>query len=288
MKKGIGIYVAIKFASVSTARILEPIFIGCAANVIVNLLFGQGRLRWDISEFVVACILAIPVTEMNRLIDRRLAWKISWADQPGRRLLTHFCLVTVGLMITLNILGNLYMFVSGSGFFTFAQLIVINFVVLVLAAALTVTKWSVYFYSLWIGAEGKAELSAKRADVLMAKISKPTSVIGVQKGLTKMKIGIDSIRIAKVESGTVRLYASDGDGGVFQGSLTELSLQLPEYLFFRASRDVIVHRDVIRKTTSSSFGKILLTVSRARTEEFVMVSRPKAAAFRRWYNSNSA
>ena len=86
----------------------------------------------------------------------------------------------------------------------------------------------------------------------------------------------------------VRIYCNYGELGFFQGTLTQLKTLLPDYLFFQVTRKAIINREVIRSISSSTFGKIQLIVNeRNNNSSIYTVSRPKAAAFRKWYNSNS-
>jgi hypothetical protein len=266
-------------------RILEPLFLGCAANVAINFLFNPNTFEALPSEFIVACILSVPITESNRYIDRRLEKKIAWLENPRRRLVTHFLLISLLLMVFLNILGSGYMWMAQNGFFSWKELLIINLVTLCLAMILTLIKWGAHFYSHWARAEGKASTSAKMVEDL--KRSATTQSIEIQKGVSKIKMEIQAIRMAKIAFGTVRLYSDNGECGVFPGTLSQLSALLPGSLFFQVTRDAILHREMIGSILTSTFGKIQLTTKQPLDSVFT-VSRPKAAAFRKWYRSNSA
>ena len=268
-------------------RILEPVLLGCTANVAINFLFNPNAFEIIPSEFITACILSIPITEGNGYIDRRLEKKITWLENPRRRLITHFLLVSLLLLILLNMLGNGYLWIAQKGFFSWKELLIINLVTLCLAMTLTLIKWGAHFYSRWVGAESKALASAKLVDDLKMSITKSTQSIEIQKGVSKIKIEIQAIRMARIAFGTVRLYSSNGECGVFPGTLSQLSAQLPAYLFFQVTRDAILHREMISSISTSAFGKIQLTIKQPH-DSGLTVSRPKAAAFRKWYNSNSA
>ena len=270
-------------------RILEPVFLGCTANVAINFLFNPSTFEVIPNEFIVACILSVPITESNRYVDRRLEKKVTWLENPRRRLITHFLLISLLLLIVLNILGNGYMWIAQNGFFSWKELLIINLVTLCLAMTLTLIKWGAHFYSHWVRAENKASASAKMADDLRMSITGPAQRIEIQKGVSKIKIEIQAIRMARIAFGTVRLYSNHGECGVFPGTLSQLSTQLPSHLFFQVTRDAILHREMISSISTSTFGKIHLTVKQPHGEDSgFTVSRPKAAAFRKWYNSNSA
>ncbi|WP_160143642.1 LytTR family DNA-binding domain-containing protein [Chryseolinea soli] len=268
-------------------RILEPVFLGCTANVAINFLFNPRAFEVIPNEFIVACILSIPITEGNRSIDRRLEKRITWLENPRKRLVTHFLLISLLLLIFLNVLGNGYMWIAQKGFFSWKELLTINLVTLCLAMILTLMQWGTHFYSRWVHAESKASASAKMAKDLKMSIAGTSQSIEIQKGISKIRMEIQAIRMAKIAFGTVRLYSNDGECGVFPGTLSQLSAQLPGYWFFQVTRDAILHREMINSISTSTFGKIQVTIKQPHDAGFI-VSRPKAAAFRKWYNSKSA
>lgn len=268
------------------SRILEPVLLGCISNVIVNILFNPGNFHWVPAEFIVACLLAALITELNHYIDRRLDKKMSWVEAPLKRLITHFLLITVCLLIVLNVIGSIYMWSTGSGFFSRDELVIINSVVFTLAVILTAVKWSFQFYSRWIGAEARALKAASDTEALLVNLGKSAGAIEMQQGTARVLIKTQSIRMARLEFGTVRVYTADSETLVYPGTLSQLNNLLPDHLFFQASRDTIVHREVIKQISSSTFGKVLVTIHVSQDRELT-ISRPKAATFRKWLNSNS-
>jgi LytTr DNA-binding domain len=270
-------------------RIVEPVLLGITANVIINFFFNPQHSEWVLEEFVVACILWIPITELNMYIDQTLEKKIDWVNSPRRRLITHFVVISLALLIVLNILGNGYLWLSQRGFFSWSELLTINLVVLCLAVLLTLIKWGVHFYTHWVQAERQTAAAVGVAEELRKRILPPTSCIELQKGTSKLKIEPQTIHLATIVFDTVRVYWSESEWGVFAGSLSQLYAQLPGQLFFQITRDAVLHRDTIRSLSSGTFGKIELSLKQgyADSSSFT-VSRPKAAAFRKWYNSNSA
>ncbi len=273
---------------ISLSRILEPVLLGCLANVLVSFIFNPHSVEFFFDEFLVACVLSVPITELNRYIDLWLEKKISWTKHPFRRFATHLLLISVCFVALLNTLGNAYMSLAEKGYFTFRELIIINSVTLCLAILLTLIKWVIHFYSHWMRAETKASVSEQLADELKRTLTQTTGLIDVQKGTSKTKLEVRNIRMAKIERGIVRVFSTTREGAIFSGSLSELNSQLPDYLFFQVSRDTIIHREAIESIASSTFGKIELTIKEGDETATTSVSRPKAAMFRKWYNSISA
>jgi hypothetical protein len=257
------------------------------ANVLITYIFNPHSVIFFIEEFVVACVLSIPITELNRIIDRKLEAKISWTEFPKSRFTTHLVLISLSLIVSLNTIGTAYMWITQKGFFSVQELIIINAVTLLLAILLTMVKWSSYFYLHWIKAEARVTVSQQIANTLKQQLLSTNSFIEVQKGATKSRFEISDIRIIKIEFGTVRVHSIMGEKAVFSGTLSELNDVLPNHLFFQVTRDSIIHRDAIKSTTSSSYGKIQLTVSDGDDQFIFTVSRLKAATFRKWYYSSS-
>lgn len=269
-------------------RIFEPILLGSISNIIVNYIFDPYSSSFPFDEFITASILCIPITELNRYIDKRLESKTNWIKQPLKRFASHLALITLSLLIIINVFGNAYLLVTKIGLFSFKETIIINLVTLVMALFLTFFNWAVYFYFRWIGAENIASENARFADELKPFIVKPVPMILIQKGTRKVRIEPQNICYAKIDLGIVRIYCFDGLSGIFQYSLAQLQTMLPEFLFFRITRDVIIHRDAIKSISSSTFGKIqVVTIDRNNINSTYNVSRPKAASFRKWYYCKS-
>ena len=263
--------------------------LGSVANVVVNFIFTPDSNHLDIDEFFIASILFIPITELNRFIDKQLERKIKWLEYPKKRIATHLLILTLCLLISLNILGNAYMFIFENGFFTLKETVIINLVSLGVTILLTFVNWAVHFYFRWIGAENIAFENASLVKDLRKIITQPILTTEIQKGPKKINIVLKNIHYAKIDYGAVRIYCNDGESGFFTGSLSQLEALLPNYLFFRITRDAIIHREAIKSISSSTFGKIQLIVKeKNNTHTTYNVSRPKASTFRKWYYSNPA
>jgi LytTr DNA-binding domain len=270
-------------------RILEPIVLGSVANLIINFIFNPYSYEFRLDELAVACILSIPITELNRYIDKKLERRFNWITHPRKRFVIHLVLISSGMLICLNVLGNAYVWITQQGFFSWKEAGLINLVTLCLAILLTMVNWSFHFYSGWKNAEATMAGAFRTVNNLERRIVQQDQFIELQKGSSKIKVESKTVRIATIELGVVRVYADKDQYGVFAGTLTQLYSQLPDYWYFQVTRDTILHRDVIKTISSSTFGKIDLTIyeNDDSSPSIYTVSRPKAAAFRRWYNSNS-
>ena len=269
-------------------RIAEPIILGSISNIVVNYIFDPVAPDFDWIEFLIASILAVPVTELNRYINRALEKKFSWEQHPWRRFFHHSGYLTLSLILSINILGNSYMWITGKGFFTGKELFIINLTTLVIALLLTVVNWTADFYMRWRKAEFQLRDASDELDRLKSKIEWSSQPIELQKGNTKYQVKVKDLRLAKSALGIIRVYMENGEYGTFPGTLNQLASQLPEHLFFRAARNIIIHREIILAISPSTFGTVQLkTKEITKDVNKITVSRPKAAVFRKWYYSTS-
>lgn len=266
-------------------RLVEPLVLGTLSNVLVNALFNPEEMQWNLDEFIVAWLLAVPITELNRYIDLRLEHVIPWPVNPGRRFVRHFLILSGSLVVLLNVLGNLYLWVSGMGFFSADEYVIVNLVTLALALLLATVRWATQFYNRWLTAEAKANEASRHAEELKQGMIRMNEDLALQRGTATLQFPIRRVTMARIESGVVRVYTEDSEWLVFEGTLGALVSLLPAPIFFQVNRETILRREAIREMASGSFGKVELTVVAGANP--VVVSRPKAAAFRRWFNSNS-
>lgn len=269
-------------------RFAEPVVLGSVTNIVINYVFDPITPDFDWTEFIVACILAVSVTELNRYIDQALEKRFSWESNPLRRFFHHLYYLALSLVLSINILGNAYLWITGKGFFTWPELLSINLITLIIALLLTIVNWTTDFYRRWRKAEFQLRDATHELKNLKSKIEWSSQPIELQRGNTKYQVKVKDLRLAKSESGIVRIYIENGENGMFRGTLNELSSQLPDHLFFRVTRNLIIHREMILAIFPSTFGKVQLkTKEIIKDGDKITVSRPKAAVFRKWYYSTS-
>lgn len=269
-------------------RIIEPFLLGFAANILINYVFDPNNpdFRWE--EFLIAWLFAVPITELNRKVDLHLERKISWTTNFFRRFMVHLAYLMLTLLFIINVVGNIYTWLIGDSFYNWKELLLINSITFIVALLLTLLKWTSHFYKNWQKTESHLKNSNQKFEELKSNLNKEVDVIQLRKGNRLYNIRIKQIQFAKSKFGIIWVYTENATKGVFNGSLTELEALLPKHLFFRASRNAIVRRDTIVSLVPSTYGKILLQINESVPEKgSIVVSRPKAARFRKWYNSNS-
>jgi hypothetical protein len=273
--------------AIEPKRVIEPIALGAAANVLATYMLKPVNPQFDWVDFVVACTLMIPVTEFNRYLDRSLEQRYTWAQQPFKRVLLHFIYLALTLILLLNALGNLYLAISGQSFFTWRELLLINGATFVVAILLVFLNWMLHFYNQWRSTSLALQDSSQKIRSLQQDMARGNQVVEFQKGQQKLQVEPGTIRLVTIEGGVVRAWLENGQSTLYPGTLRELAALLPEYLFFSATRDVIIHREVIQSMSSSSYGKIEVVIKNSTGTEHITISRLKAAAFRKWYYSSS-
>lgn len=267
-------------------RIFQPVLLGTSANILINYIFSPQNPDFLWEEFLVAVLLSIPLTELNHLIDVRLEKKYSWIESFGKRLILHLVLLFLSSILVLNVVGNIYIFLKGDSFYTWEETIIINFISFIVAVFLTGLSWMSFYYQRWRIAELNLKHSNKQLFDVESQLKQNSTSILLFKGQKKIVIQAKEVRQAAVKHGIVWIQSKSSGSGSYQGSLTELQKLLPSHLFFLAGRNMIIHRDIIRSISSSSFGKIDVEID-GDPSASITVSRQKASAFRKWFNTSS-
>lgn len=268
------------------SRVLQPIILGSLVNILVNYIFSPGDPDFILSEFIVAIGLCIPLTELNRYIDRRLEMYYSWTRSFRKRFLYHLGLLSLSALCILNVVGNIYIWItSGIDFYSFEEMFVINLSLFVVLFLMTFFNWGASFYREWKRAETTLEHSQQEIEKLSSNLNKASETIAFQLGKKQINVPARGVLFAKSEYGIVRVWTKESRV-IFSGTLQQLQSLLPEHLFFPVARNVIIQKKMIKSISSSTYGKIDVEIK--DSDDKITVSRQKASAFRKWYNSGSA
>ena len=270
-------------------RLLQPILLGTIANILINYFFDPDNPDFLWEEFLIAILLSIPLTELNLFFDARLEKKFSWVVSFEKRLMLHLTLLLLSTIFILNVVGNIYILSKGDSFYTWEETITINVISFIVALFLTSFSWLSYYYKRWRIAESDLRQSNSELQKVKSKITEASSTIQLSAGKKNFIVRAENIRQATVRHSTVRVRSKKNEYGIFEGSLTELQRLLPSHLFFLAARNMIIHKDIVRSTSPSSFGKIDVEIDEnGDSPVTITISRQKASAFRKWVNSSSA
>jgi len=269
-------------------RLLQPVLIGTIANILVNYIFNPANPDFLWEEFLAAIILIIPVTETNHFLDLKLGKKYDWIGSFGKRLGLHLVLLLGASILVLNILGNIYIYIIGGGFYSLREYIIINVVAFSVTAFLTGLSWMSFYFKRWKEAELNLQKSNRNLSDIRKKLEASAPSIQLLQGSKTILIPANEITTANITHGVVRVQTKLNGAAIHQGSLTELKNILPNALFFMPNRNSIIHRDSILSFKSSSFGKIEIELKNIVDPiENITVSRQKASSFRRWFNTTS-
>jgi hypothetical protein len=106
----------------------------------------------------------------------------------------------------------------------------------------------------------------------------------VRQGKQNLIIPVAELAAVYVEGEYAMLLTTSFKKHLHDLSLEKIEKQLPEELFFRINRQVILHRQFIAGFERSENGKLSVLVSNAEIlPSPVLVSRTKAAAFKNWF-----
>ena len=100
------------------------------------------------------------------------------------------------------------------------------------------------------------------------------------------KIDVKNIAFFYIESKRVKMHTFDNKEFIISDPLDKLMSQLDPSMFYRASRDVILHIDSIEKA-SYMWRKIKVTLKEELTNTpEVLISKEKCSSFRKWINGD--
>ncbi len=267
-------------------RFLEPLFLGCIANILINFIFKPNNPDFILQEFVTAIAFSILVTEINRFIDGKLEHRIPWTRQLGKRFVYQLSFLTLTLLVILNGVGNLYIWLIGDDFYSIKELVIINLSVFLVALLLTLIKWAVHFYKNWKNAEHELDSSKETLNKIKVELDKSDTYVELQRGNENLRVSIADVIHAETQNGVVWVYYQV-TRAVYPGTLDSLTSHLPKHQFFLASRNAVVNKDSIVSISPSTYGKIDIGLMSPLEEHQITVSRLKAAQFRKWYHSSS-
>lgn len=269
-------------------RLLQPVLFGTIANILVNYIFNPAKPDFLWEEFLTAIILIIPVTETNHFIGLKLEKKYDWIGSFGKRLGFHLLLLLGAYMLVLNILGNVYMYLTVGGFYSLREYIIINVVAFSVTVFLTGLSWIAFYFKCWKETELNLQKTNRSLSDIRKNLKASEPTIQLLKGSKMIVIPANEITTANIMHGVVRVQTKLNGAAVYKGSLTKFKKILPNALFFMPNRNSIVHRDSILAFKSSSFGKIEIELKNiADPIKNITVSRQKASTFRRWFNTTS-
>lgn len=273
----------------TSARFLQPVILGSVSNILVNYIFNPSDPDFILEEFIAAIALSIPLTETNHFIDLRLENKYGWINSFRKRLSVHLFLLLGVTIFGINLFGNIFIYIKGDSFYSLHETIIINAIAFFVAVLLTGLSWMAFYFNRWKETELDLVESNRRLSDVQKSIRESDKPIPLSKGSKKIVVATKEIDAAYILHGIVRVETKANGSTTYHGTLLELGQILPPSLFFIANRSIILHRDLVHTFNSSTYGKINVELkTNIDSLKSVTVSRKKASAFRKWFNSVSS
>lgn len=140
---------------------------------------------------------------------------------------------------------------------------------------------SLYYYDLWQLTE---KLSLGQQEKIAELTRVPAGGMIVKTGKQTQQISYDRIAGFQFENEYAFVMTTGGEKFIVDGSLDQIEKTLPEKLFFRINRQLLINRQMVGSYKKLVNGK--LNVSFQPLQDFAMeaqVSRTKSPAFKRWF-----
>lgn len=209
-----------------------------------------------------------------RMIIMYLDQKLPYGEKPLKRVFvqvatTTFCGLLVIILITETVNRLLADHPVPSSFYTFDLFIFVIWIFVVNGI-----YTGLYYYQQWSGSEQERKNE---------KLVRETGFL-VNQGKQNISLPFEDMNCLYVEKEYVILLSSGAKKYFLSQSLDHCENKLPEELFFRLNRQVIVHRQFIKGFNKAENGKLeVLLPAFPGVVSPVIVSRTKAAAFKNWF-----
>lgn len=257
-----------------TSIVLLGVVSNTLVNMVLDLKYNRPLISVDLEEYLNAIIAAALLLEGTRWISRKLDSHVSWEAQPKRRLLIQLVLHFLFVAVVLNAALLTVTYIFYGGIYGAVDLLIIDLTVLLMTFLFSSVDTGIAFYR------------KPKPDINSTFLKQPPQLINVTLSQTKHFINPADVLCALSDSGMVSLYTTQGTKYLYDGSLDSLMTLLDANHFFRANRQSILSMAAIRTTKSLPQGKIQLTIAKNDQAEITLVvSRTKAASFRRWVRS---
>lgn len=254
---------------------LSILLLGISANLLINAVldykYQRPLISFSLEEYINAIIGAYVFLKGTRWVARKLDKRVPWVAGVRKRLLLQLTLQLLYIIVSLNTLLVSITYFFYGGFYAWDELALINVCVVSLTFFFSSIDSGIYFFNNW--------------KILSGKKKGAESVKPLQISLGKVQYLIEqnSIQLAISIDATSYVITSDGRKLLYPKSLDALISKLESSHFFRANRQVIVSRTIVKAIKSLEHGKVevnLMPVPGAPVS--ITVSRIKAAEFRKW------
>jgi hypothetical protein len=227
------------------------------------------------------------IWELNRFLILRYDKKYSWVDHSLQRLLIQglSCFGLSALIVLMvSFVYNTYV-VDRSPYFNIGVVFMTDIpmaLMFLMVLHLIYTGIWLREYHLKVIAGLNAQIASLTAFTTEENlVSTAPRALLVNQGKAQVPIFLNEIAYLHIAGALCVLKKMDGQSFSIDQNLEQLELTLPLEDFFRLNRQIIAHRQAIRKVESDGTGRLLLQLSPSFSDE-VSISRKKAAQFKHW------
>ena len=119
------------------------------------------------------------------------------------------------------------------------------------------------------------------AGVFTEAVSPERQTLVLNRGARNVPVAVDEVAYFFVESGSAFAVLFSGEKYLVPASLDDLAQRLPLRKFFRANRQVLLHRRACRSFGPETYGKLSVELT-PPVNQTVIISQQKAPEFRKW------
>jgi len=242
----------------------------------------------------VAILVTFFIWELNRFFIFRFDQKYSWIEQTFPRALTQgvTCFGLSSLIVLMvTFVYNTYLAQRHPLFnieIVFMTDIPMACMFLLVMHLLYTGMWlRVYHLRVVEGLQARIN-SLENTTILNTNTSTGRALrsLLVNQGKAQVPLNLEEIAYLSVAGDLCVIRNVQGQSFTIDQTLEQLEESLPSSEFFRLNRQIIAHRQAIRKVEADGSGRLLLQLSPVFSEE-VSVSRKKAGVFKNWMVGSS-
>ena len=239
------------------------------------LTYSNVKLNWWLAfTYTLDTLIGYAAWLAARKIIIQLDNSMPYASNVVKRVITQFLLTTfVGLFIISFLTELSSIIVKGKwahpSFYAYDL-----FIIAIWFFVINAIYIMLHYYYKWQGTE----------QMVQDEKQKLKNGYLVKEGKNETRIPFDNIQGFSVDDDYVILHCDGSKQYYLDDPLEKIGLELPENLFFRLNRQIIIHRNLIAGFTKLENGKINVSLSqKAALPQEIPVSRTKAPQFKRWF-----
>lgn len=223
----------------------------------------------------IVALVWLAVRAATVYLDRRF----DWLHQPGARFVAQ-ALLGFGAPALLSLVLTLlfFEFVIGQPIAESTFPVYEFPISLLVIAGMNAFYAGLYFYRKAVDAA--PEPPARAAEV-PAETPPERQTLVLNRGARNVPVGVDEVAYFFVETGSAFAVLFSGEKYLVPASLDDLAQRLPARKFFRANRQVLLHRRACRSFGPEAHGKLSVELA-PPADQPVVVSQQKAPEFRKW------